>query len=175
MIAYFTITIDGIGTGAYPTLEAARSSLDACDHVGRIYTAEADEEGFSVGPRTFVMDNKLPRSLIDAYLSLADPLMSEAELEALPYDCLPNIQLSIMSRIHDGYPVTDPALIRRALTRWIPAFREIRRSSGLTQQKIADRFMIPRRSVENWDSGTTTPPPYVRLMLMQLLGLIPQE
>lgn len=54
-------------------------------------------------------------------------------------------------------------------------FHEIRQASGLTQAAISARFDIPRRTVEDWDSGKRNPPPYVLTMLAQLLGLLPTE
>jgi DNA-binding transcriptional regulator YiaG len=49
-------------------------------------------------------------------------------------------------------------------------FRELRASTGMTQQAFADRFGIPKRTVENWDSGVSTPPPYVLSMMIEILG-----
>lgn len=53
-------------------------------------------------------------------------------------------------------------------------FHEIRQASGLTQAAISERFGIPKRTVEAWDTGERTPPPYVLTMLAQLLGILPQ-
>lgn len=44
--------------------------------------------------------------------------------------------------------------------------------AGLTQRDLAERFFIPRRTVEDWCRGVRTPPDYVRLMMQELLGLI---
>lgn len=50
--------------------------------------------------------------------------------------------------------------------------REIRAASKLSQVKFAERFCIPRRTVENWDSSTNTPPDYVKILIARCLGLI---
>jgi DNA-binding transcriptional regulator YiaG len=46
------------------------------------------------------------------------------------------------------------------------AFRELRRRSGMTQRAFCQYFSIPRRTVENWDSGVSKCPEYL-LALMQ--------
>lgn len=39
--------------------------------------------------------------------------------------------------------------------------KTLRRSTGLTQAAFSARYHIPRRTVENWESGVSQPPPYV--------------
>lgn len=48
---------------------------------------------------------------------------------------------------------------------------EIRSSAGLTQQGLADRFAIPIRTVQNWESRNSCPV-YVRLLIQQELGIV---
>ena len=48
--------------------------------------------------------------------------------------------------------------------------REIRERAGLTQQAIADRFAIPLRTWQGWETGRACPV-YLRLLLMQQLGV----
>lgn len=48
---------------------------------------------------------------------------------------------------------------------------EIRATTGLSQNKMADRFCIPRRTVQNWEQRGTCPD-YTRLMMAEILGLI---
>lgn len=50
--------------------------------------------------------------------------------------------------------------------------REIAKLSGLSQRKLAERFCIPYRSIEDWCRGLHNPPDYVRLMMQECLGLI---
>lgn len=50
-----------------------------------------------------------------------------------------------------------------------PAFvRAFRDKNGLTQAKLADVLQISKRTVEEWESGRNTPPPYLRLALFAL-------
>lgn len=38
--------------------------------------------------------------------------------------------------------------------------KAIRQKTGMTQAEFAAEFEIPRRTLENWESGSRTPPPY---------------
>lgn len=49
--------------------------------------------------------------------------------------------------------------------------RDIRRHLGMTQAAFAERFCIPRRTVEGWETGRTTPA-YIVLMLAELTGIL---
>lgn len=40
-------------------------------------------------------------------------------------------------------------------------FRKLRQISGLTQAKFAQEYGEPPRTLEKWDTGERTPPPYV--------------
>lgn len=51
---------------------------------------------------------------------------------------------------------------------------EIRAATGLTQVKFAERFCIPRRTLENWESRNNCPD-YIRLMMADVLGLASVE
>lgn len=46
---------------------------------------------------------------------------------------------------------------------------DIRQESGLSQQKLADRFAIPVATVRNWEQKGCCPV-YTRLMIQELLG-----
>lgn len=48
--------------------------------------------------------------------------------------------------------------------------RDIRAHTGLTQAAFAERYLIPKRSVENWEGGQRECPAYLRLMLAELSG-----
>ena len=43
--------------------------------------------------------------------------------------------------------------------------KEMREKLGLTQELFAMRYNIPKRTIENWETGKRTPPPYVLEML----------
>lgn len=44
-------------------------------------------------------------------------------------------------------------------------FRKLRAISGLTQESFVREYRIPRRTIEHWDVGERTPPPYVLELL----------
>ena len=47
-----------------------------------------------------------------------------------------------------------------------------RKAAGLSQQAMADRTLIPKRTIENWEAGERTPPAYVqRFVLNELESL----
>jgi DNA-binding transcriptional regulator YiaG len=47
-----------------------------------------------------------------------------------------------------------------------------RKAAGLTQQGMADRMLIPKRTIQDWEGGQRTPPDYVqRFVLNELEGL----
>lgn len=50
--------------------------------------------------------------------------------------------------------------------------REIVSASGLSQAAFAERYCIPRRTVENWCSGARECPLYTRLLLQRAEGLL---
>ena len=51
--------------------------------------------------------------------------------------------------------------------------RDIRRETGLTQAAFGERYCIPRRTIEDWERGARSCPPYVRLLLARAVGLVP--
>lgn len=55
------------------------------------------------------------------------------------------------------------------------AIRDIRQHTGLSQAAFATRYCIPRRSVENWESGDRACPDYLRLLLAQATGLYARD
>lgn len=51
-----------------------------------------------------------------------------------------------------------------------------RRATGLSQQGMADRTLIPLRTLQKWEIGERTPPPYVqRFVLNELESLRNKE
>ena len=44
-----------------------------------------------------------------------------------------------------------------------------RKAAGLTQQKMSDILGIPKRTIENWDSGQRKPAPWaIKLIIEEL-------
>lgn len=50
--------------------------------------------------------------------------------------------------------------------------KDICKAAGLTQTGLAQRFCIPRRTVEDWCRGVRKAADYDRLMMAELLGLL---
>lgn len=48
-------------------------------------------------------------------------------------------------------------------------------AAGLSCRKLAERFCIPYRTMENWSSGVNDCPLYTRLMMQECLGLLSVE
>lgn len=51
--------------------------------------------------------------------------------------------------------------------------KDLLKAAGLTQAAAAERFLIPKRTIENWCSGANACPLYTKLMMAELLGLLP--
>lgn len=51
------------------------------------------------------------------------------------------------------------------------SIHDIRSYTGLSQAGFAERFCIPRRTVENWESNINTCADYLRLLLAQAVGM----
>lgn len=49
--------------------------------------------------------------------------------------------------------------------------KELRKKTGLSQAKFAERYEIPKRTIENWESGVNQPPVYVLNMLRKIVLL----
>lgn len=50
--------------------------------------------------------------------------------------------------------------------------RDIRSVTGLSQAGFGIRFCIPCRTIEDWEAGRRSCPGYIRLLLMQAVGLL---
>jgi transcriptional regulator with XRE-family HTH domain len=62
------------------------------------------------------------------------------------------------------------------MTDFAQALKAARAATGLSQQGMADRMLIPKRTIEKWETGERTPPPYVqRFVLNELESLKDEE
>lgn len=52
------------------------------------------------------------------------------------------------------------------------SIKEIAAAAGLSCRKLAERFFIPYRTVEDWSAGRRECPIYTRLMMQECLGLL---
>lgn len=48
-------------------------------------------------------------------------------------------------------------------------FKAARLAAGLTQKGMADLMEIPFRTIQQWESGERTPPPYVKRFVLKEL------
>lgn len=51
---------------------------------------------------------------------------------------------------------------------WPGFLREFRLRHNLTQKALADKLQISARNVENWESGFSKPPAYLKRALLNL-------
>lgn len=73
-----------------------------------------------------------------------------------------SINQAYAQQVHEAYKSTAAPL----------TVREICAAASLTQAALAARFGIPKRTVEDWCRGVAKCAPYIRLMMMECLGLI---
>ena len=52
---------------------------------------------------------------------------------------------------------------------------EARREAGLTMKKMSDLLEIPYRTIQNWENGVSTPPPYVERLVIRELERIRKD
>ena len=51
-------------------------------------------------------------------------------------------------------------------------FISARRTKGLSQAKLSKLTKIPKRTIEDWETGRRTPPEYVQEMVLEKIELI---
>lgn len=47
--------------------------------------------------------------------------------------------------------------------------KQARAATGMSQQGMADRMLIPKRTIEDWERGKSKPPPYVQRFVLNEL------
>ena len=55
------------------------------------------------------------------------------------------------------------------------SLKTARKNTGLTQQGMADRMLIPFRTIQQWEGGQRTPPPYVQRFVLNELDSLKNE
>lgn len=55
------------------------------------------------------------------------------------------------------------------------ALKEARAATGMSQQGMADRMLIPKRTIEKWETAERTPPPYVQRFVLNELESLKQN
>ncbi len=53
--------------------------------------------------------------------------------------------------------------------------KDARLNAGLTQAKMSEVFEIPKRTIENWETGKRNPPAYVEKLIIRELERIAEE
>lgn len=53
--------------------------------------------------------------------------------------------------------------------------KEAREEAGLSRAEMSRLFEIPVRTLEEWDSGRRTPPPYVEKLIVEKLQSMRKE
>ena len=53
--------------------------------------------------------------------------------------------------------------------------KEAREQAGLNRSEMSRLFEIPLRTLEEWDAGRRTPPPYVEKLIIEKLERIAKE
>lgn len=54
--------------------------------------------------------------------------------------------------------------------------KKAKKAVGMTQQKMSDLMLIPKRTIEEWERGNNVPPEYVqRFVLNELQALAKTE
>ncbi len=53
--------------------------------------------------------------------------------------------------------------------------REARAATGMSQQKMADRMLISKRTIEKWETGERVPPEYVQRFVLNELESMKKE
>lgn len=68
-------------------------------------------------------------------------------------------------------PADRITALREIYTAYHRTVREISTVAGLSHRKLAERFGIPYRTMENWCNDVSTCPPYTCLMMQECLCL----
>lgn len=55
------------------------------------------------------------------------------------------------------------------MTDFAQALKRARAAAGLSQQGMADRMLIPRRTIQDWETEKRTPPLYVKRFVLNEL------
>ena len=53
--------------------------------------------------------------------------------------------------------------------------KEARQAAGLSQQGVTDTLGIPRRTLQDWESGKRTPPGWAEALVVEKLKRIAQD
>lgn len=102
-----------------------------------------------------------------------DQLDLVKHINASPLLFAPKAQRELLRFLTSGLPIGQDLsrIILDALFESVPTIHDIRTAYGLTQAALAEKFGIPKRTIENWDEGSRKPPEYVVRMMLRILEL----
>lgn len=61
------------------------------------------------------------------------------------------------------------------MTEFCERLKAARAATGLSQQAMSDQMLIPKRTIEAWETGDRTPPPYVQRFVLNELATMKKE
>lgn len=61
------------------------------------------------------------------------------------------------------------------MTKFAERLKAARAAAGLSQQGMAERTLIPKRTLEKWETAERTPPPYVQRFVLNELAEIAKK
>lgn len=120
------------------------------------------EDRYVIAPDAVIMPDALFHMLFgDALICTdRDAYISDWALDYVwgddPEDEIPEARIEMLGRLWDIAHCT---------------IRDIRRYTGLTQKAFSERFLIPARTIGNWETGYSSCPDYLRLLLAEAAGM----
>lgn len=66
-------------------------------------------------------------------------------------------------------------MLRRRIDMVSRTIKEARQAAGLSQQGVTDALGIPRRTLQDWESGKRTPPGWAEALVVEKLEKIAQD
>ena len=61
------------------------------------------------------------------------------------------------------------------MTAFCDELKSARAATGMSQQKMANRMLISKRTIEKWETGERVPPEYVQRFVLNELNEIQKE
>lgn len=55
------------------------------------------------------------------------------------------------------------------------ALKKARAATGMSQQGMADKMLIPKRTIQQWEIDVRTPPPYVQRFVLNELEQLQKQ
>lgn len=115
--------------------------------------------------------NKAKKSVFDDYAKKRYLGICNAHQRDIKdiYDAVANLAVAYL-HIDDKAQAYDTAveIATDGLSK-VSTIKEIRERTGLSQERFAAKYEIPRRTLENWESGTNKAPDYLIKLLARVV------